>query len=89
MTNMAYILIQRWHEHLTNEELESAMVELPYSTWEDPESIRGLFDRIRKIGSRVDPSRSALSLLEDKMLRVVRFNRDYGPSIKAEYYDPR
>jgi hypothetical protein len=85
MTDLAYILIQRWHEHLTNEELESAMVELPYPSWEDPESIRALFDRMRNIWSRVDPSRRALSLLEDKMLRVVRFNRDYGPSIKAEY----
>jgi hypothetical protein len=33
MTDLAYILIQRWHEHLTNEELESAKVELPYPTW--------------------------------------------------------
>ena len=85
MTDLSYILIQRWHEHLSNEELESAMVELPFPDWEDPETLRGLFDRMRNIWSRVDPSRRALSLLEDKMLKVVRFNRDYGPSIKAEY----
>jgi hypothetical protein len=89
MTDLSYLLIQRFHEHVSNDVLESAMLDLPPPDWNNPESLRSLFDKMSSIWSRVDANRRAPSLLEDRMLRVVLANADYGLSLKADYEDRR
>ena len=85
MTDLSYILMQRWHDHQTNDSLEKAMADLPPPEWNDPTSLRRLFDSMVNLWYRVAEDRRAPSLLEDKMLAVIAKNKDFGPSIRADY----
>lgn len=48
MTDLCYLLLQRWHEHLTNEGLEDQMLLLSPPEWSSPASLRSLFDGMKK-----------------------------------------
>lgn len=85
MTDLGYILLQRWHDHLTNDQLEQAMAELPPPDRNDGSSIARLFDSELALWHRVSDDRRAKSLLEGKMLHVVGRNESFGPSLIAEY----
>ena len=35
MIDLSYLLLQRWHDHLTNEQVENAMGDLTPPDWKD------------------------------------------------------
>ena len=83
MTDLSYLLLQRWHGHLSNEQVEQAMAGLPPPEWNDPSSITRLFDSLLSLWHRVAEDRRAKSLLEDGMLTIIGQNKVYGPSLKG------